>query len=123
MTNALLRSRLLALLLSGVCLASVFAATSCSGNESKAKKAIEEYLKAQRIKSMTMDFFYTDPNFRGKAYAGITIIHNFADRSGQPQREPLGFILSQEGEGWRIENVARYTTEKEKAALYLGGGK
>jgi len=97
-------------------------ATSCAGNEARAKKAIEEYMKGQGTTNLTLDAYY--PNQSGdRAYASATVTYNFANSSGEMQKEYLGFILAREGGGWRIERPAAYTTEKMKAETYLAGGK
>ena len=122
MTSERLRSRALVLTLL-VCLGTVFATTSCSTNESKAKKVIQEYMKNQGITDLTVDSFFTDPNIPGKAYTSATVTYNFASSGGNPQREFLGFILTQESNGWRIERTTSYTKDQQQAAKYLAGGK
>jgi hypothetical protein len=47
----------------------------------------------------------------------------FADSSGNPQKEFYGFIMLRDGSGWKIAQPAAYTQDKEKAQVYLGGGK
>jgi len=106
-----------------VCLSTVFATTSCSTNESKAKKVIQEYMKNQGITDLTVDSFFTDPKIPGKAYTSATVTYNFASSGGNPQREFLGFILTQESNGWRIERTTSYTKDQQQAAKYLAGGK
>ena len=122
MTSGRLRSRAFVLTLL-VCMGTVFATTSCSTNESKAKKVIQEYMKNQGITDLTVDSFFTDPNTPGKAYTSATVTYNFASSGGNPQREFLGFILTQEGNGWRIERATSYTKDQQQAAKYLAGGK
>lgn len=106
-----------------VCMGTVLATASCSTNESKAKKAIQEYMKNQGIKDLTMDSFFPDPNSPAKAYASATVTYNFASSGGNPQREFLGFIMAKEGDGWRIERSAGYTKEQQQAAKFLAGTK
>jgi hypothetical protein len=101
----------------------VFAATSCSTNESRAKQLIQEYMKNQGITDLTVDSFVTDSNIPGKAYTSATVTYNFASSGGNAQREFLGFILTQEGNGWRIERVTSYTKDQQQAAKLLAGGK
>ena len=122
MINGRLRTAALSLTLV-VCLGAILVTTSCSSNESKAKKAIQEYMKNQGIKDLVMDSFFADANFPGKAYASATVTYNFASAGGNPQREFLGFILAQEGDGWRIERSAGYTKNQEQAAKFLAGVK
>jgi hypothetical protein len=111
---------ILALLL---CMGTVFATTSCSSNESKAKALIEEHMKNQGVTDLTIDSFFTDPNIPGKAYTSATVTYNFASSDGKPQREFLGFILAKEGAGWRIERRTGYTKGQEQASKLLAGGK
>lgn len=103
-------------------LASLFA-TGCSSNESRAKKLIEEYLKGQGAANITVDFFYTNASFPDKAYTSATVTYSFGSAEGKPQREFLGFILTREGDAWRIERTSGYTKERQKADTYLAGGK
>jgi hypothetical protein len=106
-----------------MCFAMPLVLTSCLSNESKAKKAIEEYMKGQGATNITMDLFYSNKNSPDKAYASATITYNFASSSGNPQREFLGFILARDGDGWRIEKNSGYTKEEDQAARFLAGGK
>jgi hypothetical protein len=122
MISGRLRNRTFALTLL-VCLGTVFATTSCSTNESKAKKVIREYMKNQGITDLTLDSFFTDPNFPGKAYTSATVTYNFASSGGNRQREFLGFVLTQEGNGWRIERTTSYTKDPKQAAKFLAGRK
>src|SRR3989442_5575615 len=123
MTNGTFGSRVLAFTLLALCAGTVFATMSCSSNESKVKKTIEESLKPHGVTEIIVDLFYTDPKFPDKAYTSATLTYNFATADGRPQREYLGFILAREGDGWRIEQNTNYTKEKQKAATYLTGGK
>ena len=122
MTNGRLRNRTFFFILL-LCLGTVFSATACSSNESKAKKLIQEYMKNQGMTDLIVDSFITDPNVPGKAYTSATVTYNFASSGGNPQREFLGFILTQEGAGWRIERIASYTKDQQQAAKLLAGGK
>src|SRR5436853_6120345 len=117
------RNRLLTLLLVGACIATLSLAVSCSGNESKAKSAIREYLKSQAVTDLTLDLFYADPNSSDRAYASATATYSFSGSEGKPKREFLGFILAREGSGWRVDRNVSYTKEDQKAATYLAGGK
>jgi hypothetical protein len=116
--NSQIRAIIFAL---SVCLGTVLLLSSCSSNESKAKKAIQEYLKNQGVTDLTVDSFVTSPNVPGKAYTSATVTYNFATSDGRPQREFLGFILAQEGSGWRIERGTGYTKDEELAIKYMQG--
>lgn len=80
-------------------------------------------MKNQGITDLKMDSFFTDTNFPGKAYASATVTYNFASSGGNPQREFLGFIMTQEGDGWRIERITSYTKDQQQAAKLLADGK
>jgi hypothetical protein len=123
MIDGRLRSPALIPVLFLLVLAALFVTTSCSGNESKARKAVEEYLKGQGATEIIVDAFYVDKASPEKAYAAATITYDFSSAKGKPQREFSGFILTREGNGWRVESAAKYTKEQEKAAVFLAGGK
>src|SRR5215510_6545611 len=97
--NSQFRSIIFAL---SVCLGMIVLFSSCASNESKAKKVIQEYMKNQGITDLTMDSFFTSSSVPGKAYTSATMTYNFASDESKPQQEFLGFILAQEGSGWRI---------------------
>lgn len=80
-------------------------------------------MKNQGITDLKMDSFFTDPTFPGKAYTSATVTYDFASSAGNPQREFLGFILTKEGDAWRIERTASYTKDQQQAAKLLAGGK
>lgn len=104
-------------------LSTLFAAVSCTSNESKAKKVIQEYLKPHGVTDVGVDLFYTNPNLPDKAYTSATVVYSFASAEGKPQREFLGFILTRAGNEWRVEGISGYTKEQKEAADYLAGGK
>jgi hypothetical protein len=106
-----------------MCLVAVFFTTSCTSNESKAKALIQEFMKNQGINDLQIDSFYTDSNQPGKAYTSATVTYNFASSGGNAQREFLGFILSKEGSGWRIDRTTSYTKDQQQAFKLLAGGK
>ena len=114
------RTLFLTLLLS---VGTVLLTTSCSSNESKAKVVIQEYMKNQGIRDLTVDSFFTDPSLPGKAYSSATVTYNFASSGGNVQQEFLGFIMAKEGGGWRIESTTSYTKDKPQALKLLAGGK
>ncbi len=80
-------------------------------------------MKNQGITDLTLDSFFTDPAFPDKAYTSATVTYNFASSSGNPQREFLGFILTKEGNGWRIERTSAYTKDQQQASKFLAGRK
>jgi len=117
------KSRIRAIVLVAICLSTVLATVSCSGNESKAKKVLEAYLKPHGVGEIVVDLFYTDPSVPNKAYTSATVTYNFASAGGKPQKEYLGFIMALDGDAWKIDKNVAYTKDKEKAAEYLAGGK
>ena len=106
-----------------LCALSLFATISCTTQQSKAHQAIEKYLKDRGATEVQSDFFYTDANFKGKAYSSVTATFSYADAKGNPQQEFLGFILNKEGDDWKVEKQTSYTTESAQAALFLAGKK
>lgn len=120
MTN---RNRAFTLTLLMACLGMLLSTVSCSGNEAKAKNALQEHLKGQGVADLTVDLFYTDPNLPDKAYTSATATYNFAGSNGKLKREFLGYVLARDGAGWKVERNVSYTTERQKAATYLAGGK
>lgn len=106
-----------------LCLGTVLLTASCKSNESKAEALIREYMKNQGITDLKVESFVTDPSVPGKAYTSATVTYNFGSSGGNPQREFLGFILTQEGNGWRIDRTASYTRDQQQAVKLLAGGK
>ena len=123
MTNGRLPNRFYSFTLLALCTGAALVTVSCSSNESKVKKLLQESLKVHGVTDVVVDLFYTDPNFPNKAYTSATLTYNFATAEGKPQREYVGFVLAREGNGWRIERNASYTKEPKQAAKYLAGGK
>ena len=101
----------------------VLVAASCSSQERKAKKTIEDYLKNYGAREVKMQSFYTSRDFPDKAYASIIVTYNFADSTGKLQTEHIGYILRREGDGWTIDKSTIYTTDEKKANDYLAGRK
>jgi hypothetical protein len=115
-------SQICRLVLFCVCL---LALVSCSEDQKKAAQAADTYLKGVGLKETKLDLFCTSPSVPDKAYVAMTGTWGFADKSGNPQKEFFGFIVLRDGSGWKIDqdHPAAYTQEKEKALVYLGGGK
>ena len=122
MTIGRLRNHVSALALLALC-AGAIATVSCTSNESRVKRLLQESLKPHGVTDVVVDLFYTDPNFPDKAYTSATLTYNFATAEGTPQREFIGYVLAREGDGWRIERSTGYTKESRQAAQYLAGGK
>src|SRR5258708_34823225 len=94
------RNKTLTLTLLMACLGMLLSTVSCSGNEVKAKQAIQEHLKGQGVTDLTVDLFYTDPNVPDKAYASATATYTFAGSDGKLKREVLGYVLARQAAGW-----------------------
>jgi hypothetical protein len=88
-----------------------------------AAQTADTYLKGVGLKETKLDLFCTSPNAPDKAYVAVTGTWGFADRSGNPQKEYYGFIMQKDGNAWTIAKPVAYTDDKEKALVYLGGGK
>jgi hypothetical protein len=101
-------------------LAGIFA---CSNPGEKARLAVEQHLKNQKIQDMKLDLFCTNPSFPDKAYASFTVTHSFANAEGQPQKEYLGYILKQDGSEWRVEHSTIYTKEQQRGMDLVAGVK
>src|SRR5215813_13938361 len=101
----------------------VLVAASCSSQERKAKKTIEDYLKNYGAREVKLQSFYTSRDFPDKAYASIIVTYNFADSTGKLQTVHIGYILRREGDGWIIDKSTIYTTDEKKANDYLAGRK
>ncbi|MCI0490077.1 MAG: hypothetical protein L0229_26080 [Blastocatellia bacterium] len=100
-----------------------FFTSSCSTSQSRATDVIEKHLKDRGAIEVKSDFFYTNAKFPGKAFVSVTATFNFASAQGTNHQEFLGFVLAQESEGWKIETSTAYTTDEQKAVLYLTGKK
>ena len=97
--------------------------SACSNPSEKARLAVEQHLKNQKIQDMKLDLFCTNPSFPDKAYASVTVTHSFANAEGQPQKEYLGYILKQDGSEWRVEHSTTYTKEQQRAMDLVAGVK
>ena len=113
-----LKKRFIPFALLGLALAVM---SACSNPSDKAKLAVEEYLKNQKIQDLKLDLFCTNPSFPDKAYASVTVTHSFANAEGVPQKEFLGYILKQDGQDWKVDRSATYTKEKQRAMDLVAG--
>ena len=105
-----------------ICALMLAAATSaCSNPSDKAKLAVEQHLKDQKIQDLKLDLFCTNPSFPDKAYASVTVTHSFANSKGEPQKEFLGYILKQDGPQWRVDHSTTYTKEQQRAMDLVAG--
>jgi hypothetical protein len=95
---------------------------ACSNHGEQARLAIEQHLKGQSVQDVKLDLFHAG-EAPDRAYASVTITHNFANAEGKPQLEYLGYILKRDGDTWTVERSAGYTKEEQKARILLAGGK
>lgn len=100
-----------------------FTVGSCKSARASAEKTLEQHLKSPGVREVKVDFFHTDPTFPDKAYISATVTHNFASSDGNFKKEYLGYILSRDGEGWKIETSTGYTKEQGEASTLLSGEK
>lgn len=107
------------LLVCGLALAS----GACKSTRSSAEKTVDQYLRSQGVRDVKFDYFHTDSKFPDKSYLSATVTHNFASSDGNFKKEYLGFVLNRDGEGWKIEKSAAYTTKEDDANAILAGEK
>ena len=105
-----------------LCTAPVLMA-SCSSDEAKAKKVVQEYLQNQNTRDVQVDFFYIDRNHPDKSYVGVTATYNYATSEGSFQKEYLGYVLKQDGNGWAVERNVSYTKDQTRASALISGNK
>lgn len=96
---------------------------SCASRETKARKAVEEYLKNQGLRDLNVDMFHTSKDIPDKAYISVTVTHSYATSDGSFQREMLGYILNKNGQGYSVDKPASYTKDEERAETLLAGKK
>ncbi|HVG20092.1 MAG TPA: hypothetical protein VNI02_13660 [Blastocatellia bacterium] len=96
---------------------------SCKSRETKARKAVEEYLKNQGLRDLGVDMFHTSKDFPDKAYISVTVTYNYATSDGSFQREMLGYILNKNGQDYSVDKAASYTRDEQKAETLLAGKK
>src|SRR5215470_618843 len=123
MTSTTVGTRLRVLLAGILACAVPLLTSSCSSDESKAKKVVQEYLQNQNTRDVQVDFFYVDRNHPEKSYVGVTATYNFATSEGSFQKEYLGYILKQDGNGWAVERNVSYTKDQTRASALIAGGK
>lgn len=104
--------------------AAIVGLTGCNTQAKRAMESVDQKLKPMGVKKTEMGLFVVDPAAPDRAYIGVTATWNFADASGQPQKEYLGCALKKDGDGWQVEKIGiKYTDDKSKAILILNGGK
>jgi len=96
----------------------------CNKSANRAKECVDQSLKPLGLKKSDMGIFVLDPSSADRAYISVTATYNFADSSGRPITEGLGYTVMRDGEGWRIESSGiKYTDDRETALRLLKGGK
>ena len=111
------------LIIFSLCAFTLAGVSACSSPSDRARVAVEQHLKNQKIQDLKLDLFCTNPSFPDKAYASVTVTHSFANAEGQPQKEFLGYILKQDGGDWKVEHSATYTKEQQRAMDLVAGVK
>lgn len=106
-----------------LCLGVICLLTACSRTDSGIRQVVEDFARSQGAKDVVTELVYKDPNSPDKAYASVTITHNYADSQGNFQREFLGFILQNDGKEWKINRNVTYTKDEKKAQQLLAGQK
>ena len=101
----------------------VTSSLSCASRETRARKAVEEYLKNQGLRELGVDMFHTSKDFPDKAYISVTVTYNYATSDGSFQREMLGYILNKNGQDYNVEKPASYTKDEQRAETLLAGKK
>ncbi|MFP5260320.1 MAG: hypothetical protein ACLGJB_00260 [Blastocatellia bacterium] len=96
---------------------------SCASRQTRARKAVEEYLKNQGLRELGVDMFHTSKDFPDKAYISVTVTYNYATSDGSFQREMLGYILNRNGQDYSIDKPASYTKDEQRAEVLLAGKK
>jgi hypothetical protein len=98
--------------------------SACDGQAKQAMEPVDQFLKPMGAKETKMSLFVADPADANRAYISVIATWNFANASGQPQKENLGFTLKKDGEKWQIEKQGiKYTDDKSNALILLKGGK
>src|SRR5215212_7183684 len=106
-----------------ICSLAILPAVSCAGKETRARKAVEEYLKNQGLRDLKVDMVHTSKDYPDKAYISVTVTYNYATSDGSFQREMLGYILNKTGQDYSVEKPASYTKDEQKAETFLAGKK
>jgi hypothetical protein len=97
--------------------------TACTGRFAPIQKALEDHYKDINIREIKVDIFCVDPESPDRAYASATLLHNFANRDGNPQKEYIGHILKKVGDIWQVDKKTTYTTKESEALELLAGKK
>ena len=96
---------------------------ACSSRQEKARQAVEEKLKNQGVRELTVDYFHLAKNLPDKAYIAVTVTYNQGTASGEFQKEYQGYILKQDGQNWQVEKNTFYTKDESRAETALAGEK
>jgi hypothetical protein len=98
-------------------------ASGCASRQERARKTVEEYLKNNGLRELTVDYFHPANAMPDKAYIAVTATYNQGTSSGEFQKEYLGYILKQDGQNWQVEKNTFYTKDKDRAEAALTGSK
>lgn len=97
--------------------------SACDNQAKRAKEAVDQKLKPMAPKKTELGVFAVDPAAADRAYISVTVTWNFADASGQYQREFLGYVLKKDGDGWQVDGQPIKFTDDKNVAIQLLQGK
>ena len=104
--------------------AAFLALSGCNTQAKRAMESVDQKLKAMGVQKTEMSLFVVDPETPDRAYISLIATWNFANSSGQPTKENLGYIIKKDGNTWQIEKQGiRYTDDRNNALTVLKGGK
>src|SRR5215510_8248405 len=96
----------------------------CDTQAKRAMESVDQKLKPLGVQKTEMSLFVVDPETPDRAYISLIATWNFANSSGQPTKETLGYIIKKDGNTWQIEKQGiRYTDDRNNALTVLKGGK
>jgi len=102
----------------------LLALTGCNTQAKRAMESVDQKLKPMGVQKTEMSLFVVDPEAPDRAYLSLIATWNFANSSGQPTKENLGYIIKKDGDTWQIEKQGiRYTADRSNALTVLKGGK
>jgi hypothetical protein len=107
--------------------AAILSSAACKSQEQKAFQTVQDHVKVKdpELKDVKLVLFHTSPNFPSKAYLSISGTRGFATSDGKAQTDYIGFILEQEGGGWKVaqDRNIQFTKDAQDAERYLAGRK
>jgi hypothetical protein len=98
-----------------ICLVLLALMPGCSSEKNAALKAVEQTLKPLGVRDVKVDSFLVSKTSPDVAFIAVTATWNFADASGKPQKEMLGYLLKKNGQEWKIEKSVPYDPKSPKS--------